>query len=281
MSEGGDSDLGRRTLAACVFVPLVLLLAWVGDWTLLALVVIIVGRASWEFFHLAAAAGYRPTRALGIITCVGWCLYVNASGARDLHLLLLGLALVSLLASLRTGVEGYTSNAAMTLFGVIYVGLLGSAPLWIARDFNDGDTAGPLICIVFVCVWLTDSAAYLGGRKWGVRKLFPSVSPAKTRVGFIAGLVGGLVPLALQPLVPQMSMMELAGLLLVVSFGGQIGDLVESAVKRDFGVKDAPGIIPGHGGFLDRFDSYLFAFPLTYFYLWMLTETAPQWITPE
>ena len=93
--------------------------------------------------------------------------------------------------------------------------------------------------------------------------------------GFVTGLVGGLVPLALQPLVPQMSMMELAGLLLVVSFGGQVGDLVESAVKRDFGVKDAPGIIPGHGGFLDRFDSYLFAFPLTYFYLWMLTKTAP------
>ncbi len=275
MSKGGDSDLGRRTLAACVFVPVVLLLAWLESWALLALVVIIVGRASWEFFHLAAAAGHRPARTLGIVFCVGWCLYVFAFGADDLHLILVGLALISLLAPLRTGVEGYTSGAALTLLGVVYVGLLGSAPLWIARDFNDVGTAGPLICIIFVCVWLTDSGAYLGGRRWGGHKLLPSVSPAKTRVGFVTGLVGGLVPLALQPLVPQMSMMELAGLLLVVSFGGQVGDLVESAVKRDFGVKDAPGIIPGHGGFLDRFDSYLFAFPLTYFYLWMLTKTAP------
>ncbi len=275
MSEGGNSDLGRRTLAACVFVPVVLLLAWLESWALLALVVIIVGRASWEFFHLAVAAGHQPARTIGIIVCVGWCLYVSIVGAGDLLLILLGLALISLLAALRSGIEGYTTNASLTLFGVIYVGLLGSAPLWIARDFNDNDTAGTLICIIFVCVWLTDSAAYLGGRKWGVSKLFPSVSPAKTRVGFITGLIGGLVPLALQPLVPQMSMMELAGLLLVVSFGGQIGDLVESAVKRDFGVKDAPGIIPGHGGFLDRFDSYLFAFPLTYFYLWMLPTTAP------
>lgn len=274
MSEGGNSDLGRRTLAACVFVPLVLLLAWFGEWTLLVLVVIIVGRASWEFFHLAVTAGHRPARILGIVICVGWCLYIATFGAADLHLILFGLALISLLAALPTGVQGFTSNAAMTIFGVVYVGLLGSAPLWIARDFNNGGTAGPLICIIFVCVWLTDSAAYLGGRKWGVTKLFAAVSPAKTRVGCVAGLIGGLVPLALQPLVPQMSMMELAGLLLVVSFGGQIGDLVESAVKRDFGVKDAPGIIPGHGGFLDRFDSYLFAFPLTYFYLWMLTKTA-------
>ena len=276
MSKGVNSDLGRRTLAACVFVPLVLLLAWLGNWTLLALVVIIVGRASWEFFHLAAAAGHRPARTLGVVLCVVWCLYVFAFGADGLYLILVGLALISLLAPLRTGVKGYSSSAALTLLGVLYVGLLGSAPLWIARDFdfNDADTAGPLICIVFACVRLTDSGAYLGGRKWGVRKLLPSVSPAKTRVGFVTGLVGGLVPLALQPLVPQMSMMELAGLLLVVSFGGQVGDLVESAVKRDFGVKDAPGIIPGHGGFLDRFDSYLFAFPLTYFYLWTLTKTA-------
>ena len=78
--------------------------------------------------------------------------------------------------------------------------------------------------------------------------------------------------MALYPYVPLVTLPELGGLLLIVSVGGQIGDLVESALKRDFGVKDAPGIIPGHGGFLDRFDSYLFAFPLTYLYLSLLAK---------
>lgn len=269
MTEG-RSDLRRRTLASCVFVPLVLSLAWFGDWTLLVLVVAIVARASWEFFHLATVAGHRPARNLGIALCVGWCLFVAGYGSGELHLVFMGVALAVLVAALCTGVSGFVANASITLAGVVYVGLLGSAPLWIERDHDGHGTAGALICIVFACVWLTDSAAYLGGRKWGVRKLMPSVSPAKTRAGFIAGLVGGMVPVALYPLVPQMSIAELGGLLLVASFGGQLGDLVESALKRDFGVKDAPGIIPGHGGFLDRFDSYLFAFPLTYFYLSMM-----------
>ena len=273
MSRG--SDLGRRTLAACVFVPVVLLLAWWEEWALFALVLIIVSRASWEFFHLATEAGHQPARWLGILLCVGWCLYVDLVGFDNLHVLLLGLALLCLLAALRSGVRGFTPNAAVTMLGVVYVGVLGSSPLWIARDGHTGVISGPLICIVFMCVWLTDSAAYFGGRAWGVRKLLPSVSPAKTRVGFVTGLIGGLVPLVVQPLVPQVSLLELAGLLLVVSFGGQVGDLVESALKRDFGVKDAPGIIPGHGGFLDRFDSYLFAFPLTYLYFSVLVNPAP------
>ena len=201
-----------------------------------------------------------------------WCVYVAVCDTDSLHLVLTGVALIVLVAALRSGVEGFVTNAAITLAGIIYVGLLGSAPLLIARDYNSDGAAGALICIIFLCVWLTDAAAYFGGRAWGVRKLLPSVSPAKTRVGFITGLVGGLVPLALYPYVPLVTLPELGGLLLIVSVGGQIGDLVESALKRDFGVKDAPGIIPGHGGFLDRFDSYLFAFPLTYLYLSLLAK---------
>ena len=267
MGGGNPSDLGRRTLAACVFVPLVLGLAWFGDWALFVLVTSIVGRASWEFFYLAKEAGHRPARLTGVAICVGWCLFVFATGARDLHLVLLGVAMVALLAAARGGVQGYTTNAAITLLGVFYVGMLGSTPLWIERDYGTDGTAGALICIVFMSVWLTDAAAYFGGRLWGERKLLPAVSPGKTRIGFVTGMVGGLSPLVLHSLVPQLGLWELAGLLLLVSFGGQVGDLVESALKRDLGVKDAPSIIPGHGGFLDRFDSYLFAFPLTYFYL--------------
>ena len=83
---------------------------------------------------------------------------------------------------------------------------------------------------------------------------------------FVAGAVAALMPLALHEFVP-LSLAELGGLLLLVGIVGQVGDIVESAIKRDAGVKDAPALIPGHGGMLDRFDSYLFAFPLCYVYL--------------
>ena len=152
---------------------------------------------------------------------------------------------------------------------MIYLGLLGSAPLLIVRAADPlcRQEAGHLLALLFLCIWLTDSAAYLCGRQWGRKKLAPSISPAKTVVGFFSGLLGGLLPALLHGFLPSIPLAALLGLLLLASLGGQLGDLVESAIKRDMGVKDAPPLIPGHGGALDRFDSYLFAFPLAYLYI--------------
>ena len=124
--------------------------------------------------------------------------------------------------------------------------------------------------MIFLCIWITDSAAYFCGRQWGVTKLAPAISPKKTRVGFAGGIVGSLVPMGLGFLLPSFSPWALMGLLLLAGIGGQVGDLVESALKRDAGIKDAPALLPGHGGLLDRFDSYFFAFPLAYLYVDML-----------
>ena len=93
--------------------------------------------------------------------------------------------------------------------------------------------------------------------------------------GLVAGVVGGLIPAALYRLVDGLSWPALLGMLLVVSVGGQVGDLVESAYKRNVGAKDAPALIPGHGGLLDRFDSYFFAFPLAYLYITAVRGLSP------
>ena len=124
-----------------------------------------------------------------------------------------------------------------------------------------------MLVAVFLAIWLADSAAYFCGRRWGKKKLTPAISPGKTVVGFIGGIGGRLLPLLLHDFVPCLEPLELLGLLVLAGLGGQLGDLVESAIKRDMEVKDAPPLIPGHGGALDRFDSYFFAFPLAYLYL--------------
>jgi phosphatidate cytidylyltransferase len=119
--------------------------------------------------------------------------------------------------------------------------------------------------------WVGDSAAYFGGRLLGKRKLLPAVSPGKTMVGGIAGLLGsvlvGLLGGWLFPVLhadPVASSLLGGGMGLFLGFGALVGDLAESVLKREAGVKDSAGILPGHGGFLDRLDALFFNFPLAY-----------------
>ena len=271
---GPGPNLARRTASACVLVPGILALTWAGGWALFALVAAIVGRSSWEFYHLAANAGYRPLKSLGILLSLGLCALLHFTGTA--HLAPAGmLAAASVFAAaLRGGTERFAASAAVTLAGVLYTGLLGSAPLLMAADrelLRNGEP-GLLLGLIFVSLWITDTAAYGAGSKWGRRKLVPGISPNKTVAGAVAGLLAGLLPALLQPLAPGFSHLELVGLFLVVAAGAQVGDLVQSALKRDFGVKDAPALIPGHGGFLDRFDSYFFCFPLAWAYLLFMQQ---------
>lgn len=256
-------SLSLRVLSACVFVPVVLAALWFGGWALFALVIAVVGRGSWELMRMARRAGHRPAAGVGVALALAWCLYLQVRGADEgLPLVMMAAVVLALAATLRRGVEGYLANAMVTLGGLVYVAVLGAAPLLLAPRL--GAEAGWMMIALFACIWLTDTAAYFGGSRWGRRRLAPAISPGKTVAGFFFGLAGGLIPLALGPQLPSWSLPELAGLFLAVSAGGQVGDLVESGIKRDLGVKDAPALIPGHGGMLDRFDSYFFAFPIAW-----------------
>ncbi len=260
------AQLIKRIASICVFVPAILFLVWAGNRTLLLLVLLIVIRGSWEFYHLLKSAGYRPAATVGIVSAAALVFHIYVRPADTLALPVALIVLISLAVGLRRGTERYAANTAATFGGAILFGLLGSTPLLMVAAAPTEDSAF-LIMAIFASIWVTDAAAYIGGSLWGKRKLAPGISPSKTRVGFLTGLIGGLAPLLFQDLLPMFSTAELAGLFLVASAGGQLGDLVESAWKRDVGVKDAPALIPGHGGVLDRFDSYLFAFPLAYIYL--------------
>jgi phosphatidate cytidylyltransferase len=120
--------------------------------------------------------------------------------------------------------------------------------------------------------WMPDSAAYFAGRAFGRTKLYEAVSPKKTREGFVGGLLGGVVGALLAHFwyLPQIPLAHAVGLAVVCACVGQLGDLVESLLKRSTDIKDSGNILPGHGGLLDRIDGLLFVAPLVYLYaLWL------------
>lgn len=125
------------------------------------------------------------------------------------------------------------------------------------------------IFYAFVVIWTTDSGAYFIGRKLGKNKLWPEISPNKTVEGFIGGIVSAVVFAIIFNLITGLfgSFIELIIITILVSIFGQIGDLVESALKRHYNVKDSGKLLPGHGGILDRFDSLLFILPILHFLL--------------
>ncbi|ATP39382.1 phosphatidate cytidylyltransferase [Solibacillus sp. R5-41] len=147
------------------------------------------------------------------------------------------------------------------LLGIFYVGLG-------FHYFIETRIIGlEFVVYALLVVWTTDSGAYFVGRKLGKNKLWPEISPKKTVEGFVGGIViAVLFAIAMQMIYPfAASYLQLIFVTIIASIVGQMGDLVESAIKRHYGVKDSGTILPGHGGILDRFDSLLFVVPLLHF----------------
>lgn len=159
---------------------------------------------------------------------------------------------------------------AWTMAGILYTGWLLSY-LIALRGVGNGRN---WVLLALFATFASDTAAFFVGRKWGRRKLDPSISPAKTWEGSIAGIIGAIIMSWLfalpTPFQVDMALWQALILGLLVSVFGQLGDLVESLFKRNMGVKDSGKLIPGHGGLLDRMDSVVFAGVLVYYYmLWV------------
>lgn len=152
-------------------------------------------------------------------------------------------------------------DAAFAILGVLYVGI-GFLYLIETREAH-------LAFLVFalMVVWTTDSGAYFTGRKFGKRKLWPEISPNKTIEGFFGGIIWAIAAALIYNYFVDLGtpLLLLIAVTIAASIFGQMGDLVESALKRHFNVKDSGTILPGHGGMLDRFDSILFVMPLLHF----------------
>lgn len=273
-------QMGRRIAFSAVAIPVAAAAAYVGGWVLAALLAAVGVLATRELYDLAAATGVNPLRRSGMAAALVLPLATYWAKGSEVHFaepaLYLGalwLLAVVTLAAWRRGPGGRPLTAvAVTVFGVLYgSGLLCFAivlrhPSGVGLDSGLGTA---LLFFPLALTWIGDTAAMAGGKLIGGRLLAPVLSPRKTWAGAWCGLAGTLASawaysaLVLDPLGRPLA--PVAALLcgVAISVSGQVGDLAESLLKREVGVKDSSGLIPGHGGVLDRVDSLLFVLPVT------------------
>jgi len=271
-------ELGRRLAVAGVGIPVAVLLIGLGGWPLGLVLAAAAAATALELFRLAGHSGVRAFEPAGAAAAAG--LVLLATATRDAGLMAqwawpasLGLAL--LLPGLAVWSRGPNGRplaaAAITLLGALVIGGgLAHAPL--LRHLGDPSvwTGSVLLAFPIALTWVGDSCAYFAGRAWGRTKLIPRVSPGKTVVGAVANAAGtvllgaGYAWLVLRPAGLPVGPGTGAAIGAAVTVAGQVGDLAESLIKREAGVKDSGGLLPGHGGLLDRADSLLYTIPVTY-----------------
>jgi phosphatidate cytidylyltransferase len=275
------SETLTRAAVAAVGVPIAVLAVYLGGWVLGALLAVLAALGAVEFFRMVEQKGVRPLAEVGAGAAAVFVLLATAArGAAwpgaTLWVLLVVLTLVSITYAIwARGVEGSPLLAvAATICGAVYTGgLLGHGVLLRHLEGIQGAWHGTaLVFAPVLLTWASDTFAYFVGRQWGRRKLIPRVSPGKTVEGALGAVVGTVLVAALYSAVLrqfdtyQVGIGAALALGLFISVAAQVGDLAESLLKRDAGVKDSGALFPGHGGVLDRLDSLFFTLPLAYFF---------------
>lgn len=284
LSEGGGggersslasrfAGFAIRVVSAVILVLIIVILLWWGEIPFTVGIALIAFGGLWEFYSTFSKHGYKPAMILSM--AVGSAFPVIAfflRDSQDLTPMALALALyVPVLFAwciFRRGSESPTTDISVSLLGVVMVGFcLAHFVLMLGLDEGIPWTV-PFTIIVMV--WVSDAVAYLAGSALGRHKMAPHISPGKSWEGFIVGTVAVFIAAYVLYLTVNRDWLSLGvamELAAIVCIFGPLGDLSESTVKRELGIKDMSSLIPGHGGIMDRFDSMFFTAAVSYYFL--------------
>jgi len=266
----------KKTWTGFVVVPPLILLIGLGPSVLLVLLVLVATFFGLrEFFTLSLPHEKRIERLIGIGAGLFLSLLVTYRDLRFTAPLLVFILLLFTLLFMVTSDDllPTISNIGVTLFGILYIAFLLSY-VSLIRNLPEGR---PWVLFLIATVWAGDIAAYLTGSRWGRHKLYPKVSPKKTCEGLLGAIVGSTLVSLVFTSIYFPSFRTSGSLFLGMGIGllGQMGDLTESMLKRSAQVKDSGTLIPGHGGMLDRLDSFLFSAPFLHYSLLYLFKETP------
>ena len=268
----------QRAITAAVLVPVLLIVLALGGPALAIAIAIITALAALEVFRLLGTAGYQPLTALGIALALA--VVLDAAVPTELEgsgLLLgaVGIVLVAIASFGRLDPHDGLATWMATIFGALYVSLLSfvirlglAAPVIPPGSPLTGLGAERAwILLLILAVWSYDTGAYLVGKQFGRRKFLTHISPSKTYAGLVGGIAATTIVVAVALWAVGQSPLHAIVLGPLIAFAAQAGDLAESVLKRAAGAKDSGTLIPGHGGMLDRIDSFLFAAPVVTLYV--------------
>jgi phosphatidate cytidylyltransferase len=269
--------LAKRLMVTIVLLPVGMAAILAGGWYLTALVAIFMCLAAWEYVNLFRVGGLQPA---GVVVIGGTLLLVlgrNINGfesATWLISMLILLGMIFHLVAYERGRDQAGTDFAVTLAGIFYIGWFGAYFISL-RNLAEGKW---WILVVLPAVWFADTGAYFIGKGFGRHLLCPRLSPKKTWEGYLGGILVGVPLAALVAAIWRVgagagsTITPLRGALvgLVMGILPTLGDLGESMIKRQVGVKDSGNLLPGHGGAFDRIDSWLWAVVLGYYMvLWL------------
>lgn len=270
-----------RAISGVVMFAVVLGAVLASKWCFGALVMAIALGGVWEFYRFAEKAGYAPQRAMGLSATAAIIIFsvtLMMSICNELPAVLDGtflfiLVLVVLLLPMMFICELYRksetpiANIGTTLMGIVYVALPMALLPFIPLLLSPAEWQPWSVIFYIFIIWANDVFAYLFGITLGKHRLFERISPKKSWEGFFGGLLGAMAMGYAAAEILDGNVVVWVGAALVAAISGLLGDLVESMFKRSVDLKDSGNIIPGHGGWLDRFDALILSLPFVFIYL--------------
>ena len=266
------STFWTRLPVTIIGIPLITYLLITGGIIFAGFVSLVIFLCLYEFYGFKQKIGVRPNIVIGMLMALTICFFYIEFPLPHLTNTIAGITMLVVLALLMEMFSGKShplENITTTFAGVTYIaGLLGT--MIALRNWDSLNGARFTMAMIFT-VWICDSCAYIFGILWGKKKLIERISPKKTIIGFVGGVVGSFTSFYLMNLYGfiqyELNLPSILILTFIVGVCGQLGDFVESMFKRDAGVKDSGKLLLGHGGVLDRFDSLIFTSPLVFIFV--------------